>query len=285
MILAFNPMSCPNLAVPAEVMQHVVKVESGFNPFAIGVVGGRLERQPHSFDEAVATARMLETKGYDYSLGIAQINRSNLAAYGLDTYKKAFDGCINLAAGARILAECRGRSAGDWGKALSCYYSGNFDTGFREGYVQRIYSSISASFPEAYRPITVYPETRERPVWAPSHAARSSAPGSQLYRVALRSIATDVTPIAQVFGDAQSGRQPTKLKRSAPEARHVPEPALSESEPQHSAAFVPRIRSSDDSFNITVAPAAVPSDSSLSLQDAAALSRARQESADAAFVF
>ena len=34
------------------------------------------------------------------------------------------------------------RSGGDWGKSFSCYYSGNFETGFRHGYVQKIYDSI-----------------------------------------------------------------------------------------------------------------------------------------------
>ncbi|MBB6241395.1 type IV secretion system protein VirB1 [Rhodanobacter sp. MP1X3] len=138
-------MSCPNQAVPAEVMHHIVHVESGYNPFAIGVVGGQLVRQPQSLDEAVATAQMLETKGYNYSLGVAQVNRSNLAKYGLDTYAKAFDPCLNLSVGSRILNECYYSSGGDWGKAFSCYYSGDFVTGFRQGYVQKVFASMSQS--------------------------------------------------------------------------------------------------------------------------------------------
>jgi len=66
---------CPNLAVPIEVMQHVVRVESSGNPYAIGVVGGRLARQPRNLSEAVVTAQMLEQQGYNFSLGIAQVNR------------------------------------------------------------------------------------------------------------------------------------------------------------------------------------------------------------------
>ena len=62
-------MECQNLAVPAAVMRHIVSVESGANPYAIGVVGGRLARQPKTLEEAVATARMLEAKGYNFSLG------------------------------------------------------------------------------------------------------------------------------------------------------------------------------------------------------------------------
>lgn len=147
MIAAMDLASCPDLAVPAEVMRHVVAVESSRNPFAIGVVGRQLERQPRNLDEAVATARMLEQGGYNYSLGVAQINRVNFAKYGIDSYEKAFDYCSNLSAGARILSECHGRAGGDWGKAFSCYYSGDFRTGFRHGYVQRIFASMGQPSP------------------------------------------------------------------------------------------------------------------------------------------
>lgn len=136
-------MGCQNLAVPAEVMQHVVNVESSRNPYAIGVVGGQLVRQPQNLPEAVATVRMLEEKGYNFSLGVAQVNRANLGKYGLDSYEKAFDLCPNLQAGSQILAQCYASAGGDWGKAFSCYYSGNFVTGYQDGYVQKIFDSMA----------------------------------------------------------------------------------------------------------------------------------------------
>lgn len=141
MLPGMELMGCAELAVPADVMQHVVRVESSFNPYAIGVVGGRLARQPRSLPEAVSTARMLEREGYNFSLGLAQVNRHNLASQGLDSYEHAFDVCPNLRAGARILADCYRRASDDWGKALSCYYSGNFVTGFRHGYVHKVFAS------------------------------------------------------------------------------------------------------------------------------------------------
>jgi type IV secretion system protein VirB1 len=143
MLPGLELIGCTGLAVPAEVMQHVVRVESSFNPYAIGVVGGRLVRQPSSLPEAVSTAKMLEQAGYNFSLGLAQVNRHNLAAQGLDSYERAFDACANLQAGARILADCHRRAGQDWGKALSCYYSGNFVTGYRHGYVQKVFASWS----------------------------------------------------------------------------------------------------------------------------------------------
>jgi type IV secretion system protein VirB1 len=135
-------MACQGLAVPTQVMHHVVRVESSFNPYAIGVVGGRLARQPKNLPEALSTVRLLESRGYNFSLGLAQVNRYNLKKYGLDSYERAFEPCANLVAGSQILAECYRRSSADWGKSFSCYYSGNFTTGFRHGYVQKIYASM-----------------------------------------------------------------------------------------------------------------------------------------------
>lgn len=138
-------VACANLAVPAPVMHHVAMVESGGNPYAIGVVGGRLLRQPDNLIEAVATAEALAAQGYNFSVGVAQVNRVNFAAYGLDSYQKAFSTCDNLVAGSRILADCHARMHGAWDRALSCYYSGDPETGLREGYVQRVLAAMDTA--------------------------------------------------------------------------------------------------------------------------------------------
>ena len=39
------------------------------------------------------------------------------------------------------MRECYDR-AQDWGRAFSCYYSGNFVTGYKHGYVQKIFASM-----------------------------------------------------------------------------------------------------------------------------------------------
>lgn len=145
MIPGLEMLACQDLAVPMEIMEHVVRVESSFNPYAIGVVGTRLARQPANLEEAVATASRLERDGYNFSLGLAQVNRHNLAAQGLSSYELAFSACPNLAAGARILADCHVRAGGNWDKAFSCYYSGNFSRGFRDGYVDRIRHSMATA--------------------------------------------------------------------------------------------------------------------------------------------
>lgn len=135
--------------VHVATLQAIARAESGFNPYAIGVVGGSV-KQPQSFSEAVETANKLHEQGKNFSMGLAQVNRHNLDKYGLD-YEKVFDPCLNLKAGAEILAECFSRATGKpqqaLQKALSCYYSGNFSTGFTQdfaglpSYVDRIKNS------------------------------------------------------------------------------------------------------------------------------------------------
>ena len=160
-------LDCPDLSVPHEVMQHVVHVESSRNPFAIGVVGGYLASQPKNLVEALAAVHQLKEEGYNFSVGIAQVNRYNLAKYGLNTYAEAFDVCSNLKAGSRILRECYDR-AQDWGKAFSCYYSGNFATGFDHGYVQKIFASmrkVQFGLVAQAEPVRIIPTTTARESW------------------------------------------------------------------------------------------------------------------------
>jgi type IV secretion system protein VirB1 len=174
-------MNCQELAVPIAIMRHVVDVESAFNRYAIGVVGGRLLRQPTNLPEAIATARMLERRGFNFSVGLAQVNRYNLAKYGLSSYSKAFDTCPNLQAGARILADCYIRAGADWGRALSCYYSGNFTVGFRDGYVRKVFASMRGSTTDGRllsEPIPIGPVSGARHCLAAGCAHQRIDPGS-----------------------------------------------------------------------------------------------------------
>lgn len=137
-------LCAPTMGV--QTLSSIVAVESSGNPYAIGVVGGHLQRQPSSLEEAVATADMLEAAGYNYSLGLAQINRMHFTRFGM-TRTSAFDSCVNLRASAVIWNDCLRRAGGSdsaFGDALSCYNSGNFATGYRNGYVTRVLKVRSA---------------------------------------------------------------------------------------------------------------------------------------------
>ncbi|GAB5101363.1 lytic transglycosylase domain-containing protein [Caballeronia sp. HLA56] len=150
-------------------LKGVVSTESAGNPYAIGVVGGRLERQPRNLPEAVATARALERQGFNFSMGLGQVNRYNLAKYG-ERYETIFEPCRNLKAGGEILQDCYQRAKAripDDQQALraafSCYYSGNFTRGFRPdragqpSYVQKVVANAT----DTADPIPVVPAVKQ----------------------------------------------------------------------------------------------------------------------------
>ncbi|WP_369937756.1 lytic transglycosylase domain-containing protein [Xanthomonas tesorieronis] len=219
MLPGFEMLACGDMATPMSVMQHVVHVESSYNPYAIGVVGGRLVRQPQNLAEALSTVQMLEDKGYNFSVGLAQVNRYNLTKYGLQTYEQAFQQCPNLKAGSAILSECYRRSGNDWGKAFSCYYSGNFVTGFRHGYVQKIYNSIARN--TAQNGVAPIPLAGANVV-RPGKAVTTIAPNRALSRVVGdKSAEIDAPPDpAQVFAAQKQSVAPALTQLSSSENSH-----------------------------------------------------------------
>lgn len=139
------------------VMAAIVDVESSYNPFAIGVVGGSV-KQPRNYADAVATVRKLKKAGKNFSVGLAQVNKINFATYGLHE-GNMFEPCTNLKAGSHIFRLCFERASKQFGNqysydgklrlAASCYYSGNFKTGFvadfkgQLPYVEKFYNALS----------------------------------------------------------------------------------------------------------------------------------------------
>ena len=306
MLAAIGLMACPNLAVPAEVMRHVVDVESGANPYAIGVVGGQLVRQPKNLGEALATVHMLDAKGYNYSLGVAQVNRANLGKYGLDSYEKAFEACPNLAAGAQILAACYASSGAHWGKAFSCYYSGNFVTGYRDGYVQKVYDSINrdtgiAARTDAAQAIPL--KTTAKTSLGKVAKVPASTPGSPGYRAAIRSVAFYTTATSAVSADgAASNQNPASHVAVTPESptlasktpvastASVPptEPATAAlNTPASASVFVPQVTGPNDPPPASAATGHATSQQMASAAAGAVTNHVQlgQESRDAAFVF
>nr|WP_241557557.1 lytic transglycosylase domain-containing protein [Xylella fastidiosa] len=170
-------------------LKAVVSTESSWNPYAIGVVGGHLDRQPRNLVEAVATARSLEQQGFNFSMGLGQINRYNLAKYG-ESYETVFEPCRNLKAGSAILKQCFQRAKMQIGDdqgalraAFSCYYSGNFTRGFRHekagqpNYVQKVVANAAGTA----QPIPVVPAVKDESsdaAVAVRHSGRQAGRGS-----------------------------------------------------------------------------------------------------------
>lgn len=134
--------------VPAHLMHALVRVESAWRPLAIGldagVRGTRGVRQPQTLGQAVAQAEALTSAGRGFSVGLAQIHMSNVTRYGL-SWAQAFDPCLNLAAGQRILQGFYrdARAAGYAGlaathAALRGYNAGAIDRVASAGYASRV---------------------------------------------------------------------------------------------------------------------------------------------------
>jgi len=142
MELATLVVACAPLISPGTA-QALIAVESSGNPYAIGVVNGSLVRQPRNLAEAVATVRALDASGWNYSVGLSQINKTHFARFGMSV-ETAFEPCRNLEAMQSILGDCFARASKGAApqaalrQAFSCYYSGNFQTGFQAGYVGRV---------------------------------------------------------------------------------------------------------------------------------------------------
>lgn len=135
-------------SVARETIVAIVKHESGINPFAIGINGAtRISRKPTTHEEAVGIAEKLISLGVSIDMGLAQINSMNLKKLGLSV-AQVFDPCTNLRAAEKVLHWCYDPAAKKHGggqvalqAALSCYNTGDFSRGLRNGYVSNIYKA------------------------------------------------------------------------------------------------------------------------------------------------
>mgnify|MGYP000588382764 CR=1 FL=1 len=125
-VLLTLAMQCAPTIHP-DTSHDVARVESGLNPFAIGVVGQKKGLFPSNINDALDHIDQLKAKGKNYSVGLMQINQANFSRYGV-TAKQLFNPCTNLTVFEKIITDCYLRG-GTLKRALSCYYSGNFDTG------------------------------------------------------------------------------------------------------------------------------------------------------------
>ena len=131
--------------VDPHVMARIVKVESSFNPYAIGIVGNlRLAKQPETKHQAKETAQWLLNHGYKIAMGLGQIYYKEMPGlnYSLDD---VFDPCQNLRGSGIILS--RKYSAAKrihvddqmaLRAAISSYNTGSFTSGFKNGYVKQV---------------------------------------------------------------------------------------------------------------------------------------------------
>lgn len=126
-------------------MLAIIKTESKGNPLAIGLNKGyKLVYQPHNLAQATEWANYLEKHGYNFDIGITQVNIKNVHKYG---YKASdmLDICLNLSIGAKVLQQNYKNALLKSNtqqeallKAISAYNTGNYSNGFYNGYVQKV---------------------------------------------------------------------------------------------------------------------------------------------------
>lgn len=141
-------------AIDTRLSAALVRQESSFNPYAIGLDGNAvLKPQPRSRDEAIKRAKELAAEGREFSVGLAQVHVSNVRRYGL-SWEQAFDPCTNLKYGQTILQDFH-RSALKAGfkdgqavfAALRGYNSGDIHGAVSNNYATSILNSISQPIP------------------------------------------------------------------------------------------------------------------------------------------
>jgi len=146
--------------VAPQTVQEIIRVESSGNPLAINV--NRLPGQeraprppiPETPEQAARIALQYIEAGHTVDMGLMQINSANLEWLGIeqDSLQALFTPCANIQAGATILSESYERAVQEFGQgesalqaALSAYNTGNFSSGFSNGYVARYYGQNPAA--------------------------------------------------------------------------------------------------------------------------------------------
>ncbi|EBN2844044.1 type VI secretion protein [Salmonella enterica] len=143
-----------------DISSAIARTESGFNPYAIAEIrpagehpsapGHVISHFPATRHAALHIISHIKSEGRRYSVGLMQITSTNFKHYGV-TASDLLDPCINLSVYEKILTDCYQRG-GTLERALSCYYSGNFNTGQRP---EAAFSGTSYLRRVGYSPVAI----------------------------------------------------------------------------------------------------------------------------------
>jgi len=134
-------------------LARLARIESSFNPYAIAISSGgaKLVRQPKTKAEAIATAEDLRKKGFGFAGGVLQVHSQHFNKMGI-TFDKLFDSCANMRYAQSIFLPCFDADPEQLKapmpmqrrlkRAASCYATGNYEDGFKNGYVARFIAPI-----------------------------------------------------------------------------------------------------------------------------------------------
>lgn len=223
------------VGVDSRLFASLVRQESNFNPYAIGLDGKAvLKAQPRSYEEAARTADNLVREGKGFSVGLGQIHVSNVARYGL-TWQQAFDPCTNLRVASVILRSfhIQAMKAGYSPDnavfaALRGYNSGSVHNPVSNGYARDILGRIGYGDVIVPRleglpaPVTVSEGH------APQQVAQQSGPEQAEEDPSTPSMFS--TPSPSMFGESRAAQRPSQ-SRPQPVAQVAVSPATDEDGP------------------------------------------------------
>lgn len=172
-------MACaPNVA--PSTIQEIIRVESAGNPLAVNIntrngVKLRPTIKITTAQHAIAVTYAAMALGHTVDMGYMQVNTANLAKLE-HTVEDMFDPCKNIAAGAHILAMAytdalprHGDEQAALRAALSAYNTGDFSSGFHNGYVAKYTGYVPAiqREPSVYAAETTVFSHKPNPLLAP----------------------------------------------------------------------------------------------------------------------
>lgn len=122
--------------IPYQILVAIAKVESGFRPFVINInQNGKSVKviNPNSLQEAIVYLQYLHQNGFNYDVGVGQINVSNIKRLGLNPVD-LLDPCNNIRVSAYILKENINKYGFTWDAIWR--YNG------RKDYVFKVYNAL-----------------------------------------------------------------------------------------------------------------------------------------------
>lgn len=122
--------------IPPALLVAIAKVESGFRPWVMNINhNGQSVKviNPKTYEEAVYYLTYLHQNGYNYDVGIGQINVANIRRFGINPVS-LLDPCNNLMVSAYILRENINRYGFTWDAIWR--YNG------RRDYAYKVYKAL-----------------------------------------------------------------------------------------------------------------------------------------------
>ncbi|MFM2344015.1 MAG: hypothetical protein RLZZ210_624 [Pseudomonadota bacterium] len=150
MLIDFQTIQqCTEDVHPSTIMR-IMSVETSKNPLMIGfrIVKSKkdyyIPNQPKTLAQAKYMATWLYKNGYAFDAGIAQINSTNFARFGVNP-DDMFDPCVNIKIAGKILKEFYLRAKQNINDdqlalhaAISGYNSGKFNSTLGRQYVAKV---------------------------------------------------------------------------------------------------------------------------------------------------